>query len=95
MKFIEICQKPTCFGNNCKATLVYNITVDELSDPAAGIAVESYGIRISIVESGEQDTVRHITCSLEKIEGLVRLLSENSVTPVTLRDVVADWLCAV
>jgi hypothetical protein len=95
MKLMEICQKPACFANNCKATLVYSITIDELSDLSAGISVESYGVCISIAENGVQNVVRHITCSLEKIEKLVRLLSENSVTPVTLQDVVYDWLCTV
>lgn len=67
----------------------YYITVDETDTGYA--SWESYGIRIE-ERGGLQATVRAITTSLARIEELGRLLVRNAVTPVTLADVISDWL---
>ena len=63
----------------------YYIIVDELD------AGESYGIRIE-ERGGRQAAVRQITCSASRIEELAGLVLRGSVTPITLADVVSDWL---
>jgi hypothetical protein len=52
---------------------------------------ESYGVEICC-ESGESACVRGITCSQNKILHLIALLMKHTVTPVSLRDVVDDWV---
>ena len=39
-----------------------------------------------------QDRTPNITVSVERIDQLLELLRRNCVSPVTLRDVVLDWL---
>lgn len=48
-----------------------------------GILVEHGGERISLLE---------LTCSRRRAEALLGLLIRGCVTPVTVRDVVEDWL---
>ncbi|MEG1988300.1 MAG: DUF6514 family protein [Oscillibacter sp.] len=51
---------------------------------------ESYGIRIICGE--EKESVRDITMSQNKILALLDRVMTGVVTPITLRDVVEDWL---
>jgi len=67
----------------------YYITVDEYC--AGQFACESYGICIE-EQGGSRATVRGITSSIPRIDELSRLLVRNAVTPVTLADVISDWL---
>jgi hypothetical protein len=73
-------------------TLAYSILIDEITD-GSGNTLESYGIRVSALERGETTLLRHITVNRNKILELTQKLARNFVTPVTLRDVVYDWLC--
>ena len=41
---------------------------------------------------GEEASVTNLTVSAGRIDQLMELLVRNGVTPVTLRDVVEDWL---
>ena len=51
---------------------------------------ESYGI---LAESGgERAAVPNITVSQRRIQALAEVLMRGAVTPLTLRDVVDDWL---
>jgi hypothetical protein len=72
-------------------TLAYSILIDEIAD-CRGNTMESYGIRVSALERGETVLLRNITVSENKILELTQSLARNFVTPVTLRDVVRDWL---
>lgn len=58
-----------------------------------GNLCESYGIEISC-ENGDDALVRGITLSQSKILVLLSMLMEYAVTPVTLKDVVEDWVLA-
>ena len=49
-----------------------------------------YGVSVEL--EGEQVTVRQITTSCKEIRELLDLLVRGQVTPVTVRDVVEDWL---
>ncbi len=68
----------------------YYIIVDEMEIDGAP-ACESYGIKV-VGWDGEEAVIPHITISIPRIDELVELLQRNGVTPVTLRDVVDDWL---
>lgn len=68
----------------------YFILIDE---PGAGVLFcESYGIRVAEQGSGEECRIPHITTSMSRIDELAELVTNGGVTPVTLPDVVADWL---
>ena len=51
---------------------------------------EHYGVKID--GGGDGAVLRGITVSQRDIQALGALLVNGSVTPVTLRDVVEDWL---
>lgn len=69
----------------CRKPVDYYLLAEELGE------TESYGVEISC-EDGEAESVRGITLSQNRILCLLMLLMEQTVTPVTLRDVVEDWL---
>ena len=50
-----------------------------------------YGVEVCSSD-GDSDCVRGITVCREDAAELLRLLARNTVTPVTLRDVIEDWL---
>ncbi len=74
-------------------TLIYTITIDEVTEPVSGLELESYGVGVAILESGEAGIVPNVTFCRTKIESLIETLAAHLVTPVTVRDVVEDWLC--
>ena len=94
MRKIEICRKIINFESRTPLTLIYSVTVDEWGDSPDGSALEYYGVSIAIGESGEESYVQRITFNIQKIYALIMLLSGNDVTPVTLCDIVDDWLAA-
>lgn len=54
---------------------------------------ENYGVKIASAPDGENCMeVLNITLSFQRIQELAKLLSENIVTPVSLPDVLEDWL---
>lgn len=67
----------------------YVILVDEMT--VGGMSCESYGVRVTGPD-GECAEIPNITVSAGRIDELVDLLRRNQVSPVTLRDVVDDWL---
>ncbi len=94
MRHMEICKKRTRFDADCDCTLVYYVTVDELFDPRTGIELESFGVGVTICENGETGIVPNVTFSKAGILSLADLIASHLVTPVTIRDIVEDWLCA-
>lgn len=52
---------------------------------------ESYGVKL-ISEAGEKEEVRSVTVNQRRAFELLDLLVRNGVTPITLWDVVQDWL---
>ena len=67
----------------------YYILVGEMA--VGGLTCESYGVKI-VGEDGEQAALPDITIRPARIDQLMELLVRNAVSPVTLRDVVEDWL---
>lgn len=68
----------------------YSIIIDEMD--VGPYTCESYGLQVREPESGESCTVPHITCSISRIDELCTLVITHGVTPITLEDVVKDWL---
>lgn len=67
----------------------YAILVDEMS--VGGLSCESYGVKV-IGPDGDWEAVPNITVSTGRIDELAELIRRNQVSPVTLRDVIEDWL---
>lgn len=67
----------------------YCITVDEIG--AGRFCCENYGVRVS-ERGGGSAAVRGITCSMDRIRELGAMLVCGAVSPVSLADVVEDWL---
>ena len=63
----------------------YFLLEERLEDQAA-----VYGVSVEC--GGEEDSVRQLARSRERVEALLDSLARGVVTPVTLRDVVEDWL---
>ncbi len=68
----------------------YDIIIDEMD--VGPFACESYGLQIREQESGAVCMIPHITTSISRIDELCELVLAGGVTPLTLEDVVNDWL---
>lgn len=67
------------------ALLAEDIEVD-------GFHCESYGIMVRSADTGEEAAVRHITVNASEALALLNTVAKLAVSPVTLRDVVEDYL---
>lgn len=70
----------------------YFILADQM-ESSGELTGESYGIKVSPRDGGEGAvSIPNITASASRIGALVELLIRNTVTPVTVGDVINDWL---
>ena len=90
MRKLEICRKKITLEGDNNLEVVYYITVDDLFNSDGVTVLESYGVGIQIPLSGEEDNIKCITADARKIYAIVHMLSEGTVTPVGLRDVLYD-----
>ena len=67
----------------------YHILIKDITEP---IQCESYGVRITVDQTGERKELPDITVLPDAVLKLVQQLDESGVTPCTLRSVVEDWL---
>lgn len=67
----------------------YYVVIDEMD--VGAFSCESYGLRVA-EQGGESARIPHITCSIARIDELCERVTTGAVTPMTLRDVVSDWL---
>lgn len=88
MILTQMCSKITDLGRHGQRTLKYYLTTDTSEDGCV-----SYGAGIEIDESGENTFVRCITANRNEACSLIDTLATNFVTPVSLGDIVYDWLC--
>lgn len=61
-------------------------------------AVESYGVSVTLHRTdgaNESCTIEDICCAPERVRALLCLLCRHTVTPVTVRDVVEDYLASL
>lgn len=68
----------------------YHIIIDEMD--VGPFSCESYGLQIEERGSGQVCGIPHITTSISRIDELCELALACEVTPLTLEDVVNDWL---
>ena len=92
MRKMTVCKKKATTDSGQTLTLVYAVTVDELSADTLDTGIESYGVSIAAEEMGEEVCIRHITHSSAEILTFTERISKNFVTPATLADIVHDWL---
>jgi hypothetical protein len=92
MRKTEICRRTATLEDGRELTLIYYMTIDEFTDIMTGQEYENYGVCVCLFESGEEEMIRSVTFSARGIQALLDLLSSNLVTPVTVCDVVNDWL---
>lgn len=88
---IEICRKVTDLGKERQRTLVYFLTA-EMDTVTYDSPVEIFGVGICKLETGEKKIFRNVTSLRSRAEELVDILATNFVTPVSLEDVICDWL---
>lgn len=68
----------------------YALVVDDVA--AEGFFCESYGVTISDARTGAECRRRHVTTSALDAAALLDALARGQVSPVTLDDVLEDWL---
>jgi len=68
----------------------YSILVDEVSFMSGHILCEYYGVQVEMGDQCEQ--IRYVTTSQKAIQELLELLEKGDVTPVSMYDVVNDWV---
>lgn len=68
----------------------YGLLVDDIE--VDGFRCESYGVMITDCATGQEHRRRHITSSAMDAASLLDLLVRNRVSPVSLDDVLEDWL---
>jgi hypothetical protein len=93
MRSLEVLRLRTQLGDS-DCTLIYFITVDDIADAATALQFESYGVGITICERNETAVVRCVTQNSVCVYELIRKLHDHIVTPVTVADVVYDWLAS-
>ena len=86
---VDTCEVESTEGREQR--FAYYILVDQM-EVSGGFACESYGVKVAALNGGETVSLPNITVSISRIDELMGLLIRNLVTPVTLRDVVEDWL---
>lgn len=59
---------------------------------AEGFQCESYGLAVRDAVTGEEAAARHITVNAAQAMALLETVARLEVTPVTLGDVVEDYL---
>lgn len=68
----------------------YALLVDDIE--VEGFRCESYGIMVREPNTGEEALVRHITVNASEAWELLDTVARSAVSPVTLADVVEDYL---
>jgi hypothetical protein len=87
MRELPIAARTICTEENFQLRLQYAILVEETPD-----GLECYGVRITEESTSDEGSVFNLTMSNRKICDLIETLANNTVTPIGLMDVVADWL---
>lgn len=74
--------------------LNYHLIVEDVSGNDGDLFFENYGISIRMDSEGMEEIIEapNITVDQLRIQELLVLLSENSVTPTSAIDVIDDWL---
>lgn len=82
----EICRKIVNLGKPEMMTVVYSLTVEERSE------YSGFGVSVRIPERNDYACVRDITTYRGEAERLIDIMATGFVTPVSVMDIVEDWL---
>jgi hypothetical protein len=94
MRQMEISRKTVKLDGETDSTIIYFVTTDDLTDPETQVSFEIYGIGVTILERGETGMISSMAFNKKDVFSLAELLASHLVTPVTVGDVVVDWLYA-
>lgn len=74
--------------------LEYYLLITQLVGETGSLIGESYGVEAICRREGvmETESFADITIDRRKIEELISLLSKNNVSPVTMSEILEDWL---
>ncbi len=90
MHELLVCTKEARDQEGKSREYTYSIIVDEMN--VGPFCCESYGVKIREAPTGVLAVIPHVTTSIPRIDELMELLTQNTVTPSSLRDVMEDWL---
>lgn len=68
----------------------YALLIEDIE--VEGFHCESYGLLVTDPDTGEEAVARHITVNAAEALGLLNTAARLAVSPVTLMDVVQDYL---
>jgi len=76
-------------AGNCHE-FIYSVLIGQMN-AGRHFGCEAYGVKVSEV-GGATAKVPNITISAHRIDALLGLLLEHTVSPAGLEDVISDWL---
>ena len=85
---LEVGRRRIDLGERGEITVVYSVISEYDSD----FMCDMYGVSVRIDESGEEEKLAGITSLADEAFELASVLINGKVTPVTLKDVVNDWI---
>lgn len=94
MRTISVARRTEEDQNGQRYSLEYCLLAEE-AEAGGTVVGESFGVQITSFSGGavrESRSVPNLTVSAQRIHELLDLLVRNCVTPVSLDDVVEDWL---
>ena len=77
------------------STEIGTLTADYALTERTEDGITQYGIAVRLAETGEEAIVEGISPNREAVEALLEAVSEGGVTPVTLLDVVYDFISEI
>ena len=86
----EICRKIIKLGRYGTRTLIYYVVTSFITEGA--LARKAFGVGIEIAESGEAEYYEDLFTDRAWAVRLLDLLASNCVTPMTLKDIIIDFI---
>lgn len=77
-------------GQSVERRWRYGLLVEDIQ--VDGFYCESYGVAVTDSLTGERAQRRHVTVNATEALALLGALARGTVTPVSLEEVVEDWL---
>lgn len=92
-----VCSAQIDMESDCSEPMeiVYFMTEETVKTDGCS-PVRSYGVEAQLMQCGnvvDKCRVDDVSCNKDEVLALIGRVAANGVTPVTLRDVIDDWLC--
>ena len=88
---LEVGRRQIDLGERGYITVVYSV----ISEYDNEFMCDMFGVSVRIEESGEERKLAGITSLADEAFQLASVLINGKVTPVTLKDVVSDWIARI